>query len=155
MSAPRIALALGLCALACGGCLERRIQITSEPPGALVWVNDVEVGRTPTETSFTYYGVYDVRVRKDGYEPIVTSRKAKAPLYEYPPIDLLASATPADISTTVRWHFDLEPVPDAGDEAREAVETDLTERAREFRSRLGDPAPKAETNPGGAAGPER
>ena len=35
----------GLC-LTAGGCLERQMTITSQPEGALVYVSDVEVGRT-------------------------------------------------------------------------------------------------------------
>ena len=74
-----VALVLGACAR-----VERRITITSEPSGAIVSLNDTEVGRTPVEVDFTYFGVYDVRLRKEGYEPIVTTAEAKAPLHEQP-----------------------------------------------------------------------
>ncbi len=40
---------------------------------------------TPLEVDFTWFGVYDVRVTKSGYEPLITSREAKAPLHETPP----------------------------------------------------------------------
>jgi hypothetical protein len=118
--------------LALGGCLERTIHVTSDPPGALVYLNDVEIGRTPVETSFLYFGTYDVRLRLDGYEPIVTSKRAKAPIYEMPGPDLLASAWPGRISTDIRWHFDLTPAP-TGPEA----EADLLDRARSLRQQLG------------------
>ena len=49
------------------GCIERTISITSEPSGALVHLNDDEVGRTPLTVPFTFYGVYDVRVE---HEPV-------------------------------------------------------------------------------------
>ncbi len=111
------------------GCLERRIQVTSEPPGATVWLNDVEVGRTPLKTGFKYYGTYDVRVRKDGYEPIWTPRTANTPLWEVPPIDLAATALPVRIEREVAWHFDLAaPAPDNV--------PDLVKRGKELRSRL-------------------
>ncbi len=59
------------------GCAERRIRITSDPPGAIVHVNDVEVGVTPVDVIYTWNGVYDVRLTKPGYEPIVTSARAR------------------------------------------------------------------------------
>ncbi len=91
------------------GCLERRIKITSEPSGALVYLNDVEVGRTPVEVEFTYYGTYDVRLRKEGFSPLATKAEAKAPIYEYPVIDLIAEALPTRIETVIDWHFELQP----------------------------------------------
>ena len=61
-----------------GGCgrQERVIEITSEPAGAVVWLNDRELGRTPVQTEFLFFGVYDVRLALEGYEPVVTSREA-------------------------------------------------------------------------------
>ncbi|MCC5829414.1 MAG: PEGA domain-containing protein [Phycisphaeraceae bacterium] len=49
-----------------GGCVRRTITITSEPSGALVHLNDQEVGRTPLTIGFTHYGVYDVRLTHEG-----------------------------------------------------------------------------------------
>jgi len=123
--------------LTLGGCLKRTIHITSEPEGALVWLNDVEVGRTPLETDFTFYGEYAVRLRKEGYEPIVTTRKAKLPAYEWPVVDLAAEAWPQQITNDVRWHFDMLPAAERTDAeaAREAV----LQRAAETRARLEQP----------------
>jgi hypothetical protein len=122
---------LGLtCGLCMSGCLERTITVTSEPPGALVTLNSVEVGRTPVTTAFTYYGVYDVRLSREGYEPVWTKKKAAAPLYEYPPVDLVASAMPADIRTRLTWHFVLTPQVTADAPAAEAS---LVERARAMK----------------------
>lgn len=126
---------LPLATLATAGCLQRRIHITSNPPGATVWLNDVEVGQTPLDADFLHYGVYDVRVRKDGYEPITTERHARAPVYEWAPIDLLAEAVPAPIETVVRWHFDLEPQHPLDEAARGL----LLNRARTMRDEIGPP----------------
>ncbi len=89
------------------GCVKRTISITSTPEGALVWVNDREVGRTPVNFEFLYYGEYDVRVEKDGQEPIMTTRWAKSASIDIPVIDVIAEASSED-DTVVRWHFDLE-----------------------------------------------
>ncbi len=129
-AALRGAMACGL-AVALGGCAQRTIVVTSEPPGALVWLNDVEIGRTPVSASFLYYGTYDVQVRLDGYHAINTGRTAVAPWYEYPPIDLIAELSPVPVRTTVRWHFDLTPL-----DTKPTDEAALTDRAREMRDRL-------------------
>ncbi|MGZ3388170.1 MAG: PEGA domain-containing protein, partial [Isosphaeraceae bacterium] len=54
--------------VACGlflvpGCVEQTMTIQSDPPGALVYMNDQELGRTPLTKDFTWYGDYDVQVR--------------------------------------------------------------------------------------------
>ncbi len=100
--------AAAVCA-AFAGCADRRITIDSTPPGAVVYLNDEEVGLTPCETNFTYFGVYDVRLHKEGYEPLVTRVKADAPPHEWPGLDLAAMAVPGVKRTSLRWHFDLAP----------------------------------------------
>jgi hypothetical protein len=126
-------LAVGLVLPAC---TDRRLHITSDPPGALVWVNDVQLGRTPVEAEFTFYGVYDVRVELEGHEPLWTEQRARAPWYEYPPIDLIAAAMPWPVRTRIDWHFVLEPKPET-----EESEADILDRARGLREQLGPPAP--------------
>lgn len=135
----RLAACLLLPALLLTGCLERRLQITSEPPGALVWVNDMELGRTPLEADFTFYGNYDVRVRLDGYEPIQQRMTADQPLYEYPPFDLVAMAIPADFENVVKWHFDLKPALEKAEPTAD-FEKALIERAHATRDQLTEPA---------------
>ena len=121
-----IASIASLCVL--GGCIERTIRITSEPPGALVYVNDLEVGRTPTEVAFEYYGTYDVRLVKDGYETWTGPAYTPVPLYDYPVIDLFAELAPVRFTTEIDWHFDLDPVRlDA---------TAMVDRAAQLRARM-------------------
>ena len=118
-----IAALLAWAALA--GCVERRLIITSEPVGATVFLNDTEVGRTPVEVDFTYFGVYDVRLLKEGFEPLVTTAKASAPLHEWPGLDLVAMMIPVTKRTRIEWHFDLAPA-DTDEQA-------LLERAQTMR----------------------
>ncbi|MEM7230461.1 MAG: PEGA domain-containing protein [Planctomycetota bacterium] len=100
---------LGLCALtALSGCARRTLVITSEPDGALVWLNDREIGRTPVEVEFYDYGTYDVRLERDGFEPIMTSGHADAPWYDVPGPDLIFEANPNG-RVTRTWHYVLEP----------------------------------------------
>lgn len=127
----------GVCLfLLSAGCVDRRISITSEPPGAQVFLNDSDVGRTPVEVNFTYFGTYDVRLRKEGYEPLVTKANAKAPIHEWPGIDLLFLPMPFTKETRIAWHFDMKP-----------AETDpmgTVQRAAELRDML-EPVSTAET----------
>lgn len=95
------------------GCAERRIRITSDPPGAIVHVNDVEVGVTPVDVIYTWNGVYDVRLTKPGYEPIVTSARARPGAtwsYALEPADADADAV-ADRARAMRETvFRTEPI---------------------------------------------
>lgn len=125
---------------AMGGCLERRLLITSEPAGALVSVNDVEVGRTPVEADFTFYGDYDVVLTKDGYEPLRERKTARAPVWEYPPFDLVASAVPATIEKEVKWHFVMQPALETTQSPQE-LEAGMLERAKAVREQITVPEP--------------
>lgn len=142
--------ALILAAAATGGCLKRTISVTTEPPGALVWINDVEVGRTPLETDFTFYGKYDVRIRREGYEPIITSAKAQTPVQEFPGVDILAEAAPVRMHNVVKWHWNLTPLAEQA-QSKEQAEKDLLDRAGALRDQVATKpmadAPKAETKP--------
>ncbi len=96
-------------------CVQRRISITSTPPGALVHLNDQEVGRTPLEVPFTFYGTYDVRLEAAGRPPLWTTARAKQPWWEYPGPDLIAELIPNQTSR-VAWDFDIPPAdPDEAD----------------------------------------
>ncbi len=116
-------------------CMRRQLVISSDPSGALVHVNDVEVGTTPVSVDFTYYGTYDVLLEKEGFEPLRTSAPARAPIYEWPPLDLAASALPGGVETRVRWHFTLEPVIESRVKP-EVHEKALVERARVMKEML-------------------
>ena len=122
---------LALLVVLSSGCVRRTIMITSEPPGVLVWVNDREVGRTPVDIDFEYYGVYDVRLELAGYEPMMTSGEAAPPWWDGVGMDFFAELVPADLHSEVRWHYDLAPLM----EDREA----LVDRADRLRQDLSNP----------------
>lgn len=113
-------------ALFAGGCIQRTITVTSEPTGALVYLNDSEVGRTPVTVPFTFYGTYDVRVEKEGYQSLNTQQKTKAPWWEAPGPDLLAEAMPGTRRVQLKWNYTLTP-------SEEVAPDDLIERAKELR----------------------
>lgn len=90
------------------GCVERRLMITSQPAGALVYLNDQEVGRTPLEVPFTWYGVYDVRLEREGFQTLETKREAERPWWEAPGPDLFAEAIP-NKRVQIDWAFEMQP----------------------------------------------
>ena len=72
----------GLLACALSGCVERRYTIRSEPPGALVIVNNEEIGVTPVSRSFTYYGDRDITLMRDGYATKRVLEPVRAPWWD-------------------------------------------------------------------------
>lgn len=108
--------------------MKRTLLIESDPPGALVYLNDQEVGRTPVTVPFTWYGTYDVRLEKDGYQTFQAAQELEQPWWENPGPDLFAEAIP-DKRVERRWSFALEPA-----QAAEDVDTDLLlDHARQLR----------------------
>lgn len=122
-------LMLSLC-----GCVERKLTITSEPSNALVYMNGKEIGRTPVETDFLWYGNYDVQVRKDGYQTLKTHSRISAPWWQWVPIDLLAELMPWHPTDYQSLHYTLDLAP-ASDTP---VET-LIDRATEMKSKIEGP----------------
>ncbi len=108
-----------------GGCVERRMVLQSNPPGALVYLNGDEVARTPATIPLEWYGRYDVVVRKDGFETLDTSHWVVAPWWQWVPLDLVTELLPIRLTHSPKLTFDLTPakVGDAG----------LLERAQEQR----------------------
>lgn len=85
------ALAIGtiLCGALIAGCFERTARVQTDPPGALVIVNDEEVGVSPVKFAFLWYGDYDIQIRKAGYETLQTHHRLNPPWHQYPPFDIV------------------------------------------------------------------
>ncbi|MHC4510118.1 MAG: PEGA domain-containing protein, partial [Planctomycetota bacterium] len=69
------------------GCVERKLTINTEPQGALVTLNDEEIGESPVTVGFNWYGDYCVRLSKEGYETLNTHRELEGPWYDDLPFD--------------------------------------------------------------------
>jgi len=48
--------ALGIAALLLTGCVERKLTINTEPAGAMVTLNDEQIGESPVTVTFNWYG---------------------------------------------------------------------------------------------------
>ena len=90
------------------GCVERKLTINTNPQGALVELNDEQIGVTPVTVAFNWYGDYKVRIQKEGFNSIDTHRQLDRPLHDKFPFDFFASISPDQIVDEYEWTFDLE-----------------------------------------------
>jgi len=119
-------------AMMSSGCVQRTISITSKPDGALVHLNDEEVGRTPLTVPFTFYGTYQVQLERDGYATLLTQRKAKPPWWDTPGADLFAEILPGRRAVKFDWHFDMK-------ERQPVDEKELIKRAEQLKRKAREP----------------
>jgi PEGA domain-containing protein len=124
-----VALGIVVCSV---GCVRRTITIETTPTGGTVFLNDEEIGQTPVSRDFTWYGDYDVVIRKDGHRTLGTNVEVFAPWYQIPPIDLFADVFwPGRIHDHRRFHFTL-------DDQSPTDADELIVRAVEMRARTLD-----------------
>jgi hypothetical protein len=107
-----IAVAAGIL----GGCVEREMTLTTNPPGALVYVSEKEIGRTPVTLPFLWYGDYEIVIRRDGFQTLYTHADLCPPIYETFPLDLLSTIVPWTFHDRRYLHFTLAPSQMATDE---------------------------------------
>jgi len=92
------------------GCVRRRLNVRSNPPGALVYVDNQQIGTTPCSVDFTYYGTREIRLVKPGYETLTVNQPIPTPWYEIPGVDFFSeNLTPAKIRDNRTVMYDLAP----------------------------------------------
>jgi hypothetical protein len=70
--------------------VRRRITVRSNPEGALVYIDDQQIGATPVSVSFVYYGTRKIQLIKDGFKTITVKETFSPPWYEIPPLDFFS-----------------------------------------------------------------
>jgi hypothetical protein len=124
-----------LAGLACG-CVERRMTIVTDPPGAQVLVNRRPIGASaavagvdaPT-LDFIYYGEYEFLLIRDGFEPLLVRERIDPPWYEWPLIDFFSeNLVPWHIKDHRTFRYTLQP-------HRVVPNEDLERNAGAFRTR--------------------
>jgi hypothetical protein len=85
----RIVLGIALL-LPAEGCVRRRLNVRTNPPGALVYVDNQQIGATPCSVDFTYYGTREIRLIKPGFETLTVNQPIPTPWYEFPPLDFIS-----------------------------------------------------------------
>ena len=112
------------------GCVERELKINTKPEGALVILNDEEIGVSPVTVSFEWYGDYWVRIRKQGFETIDTHKELKGPWYDHFPFDFFAQiVNPNRIVDSYEWTFELSP-------SQQISRDELIQKAKELKNQL-------------------
>jgi hypothetical protein len=92
------------------GCVRRRLAVRSNPPGALVFVDNQQIGTTPCSVDFTYYGTREIRLVKPGFETLTVNQPIPTPWYEFPPIDFVSeNLVPNKIMDHRTASFELQP----------------------------------------------
>lgn len=117
------------------GCVERRIYLVSEPPGADVYIDGEFIGKTradddpegPLYASFVYYGRREYTLRLPGYRTASGSMRLETPWYQYPPMDFFAEVL-APWKIVDRHHINVEL-----EESNPADVDELYRNAFEFR----------------------
>lgn len=83
-------LLLAVLLVAATGCMQRRMTIVSNPPGATCYVDGVEIGKTPVSHEFIYYGTREIRLVRDGYQTLTVLQPMSTPWYQIPPLDFFS-----------------------------------------------------------------
>src|SRR5580692_11639227 len=92
------------------GCVQRRLTIRSNPPGAVVYVGNQEIGTTPISHDFIYYGSRNLTLVKDGYETLKVKAEIPTPWYDLPGIDFVSeNLVPTEIRDHRVLDFQLQP----------------------------------------------
>ena len=111
------------------GCVERQLTIVTEPQEAVVWLNDEEIGVTPVTVNFNWYGDYNIRIEKPGYDILNTHQLLKRPAHDMFPLDFFAEVLwPGTIEDSYTWTFQLEPY-------QQASAAKLIEQAHQMREK--------------------
>ncbi len=147
-----LALALLVAGLQ-AGCVTRRVMITSEPPGAMVYRNGQPIGPTPVEEPFLYYGRYHYRFVADGYQPLDLYPEFATQWYEYPGVDFFAeNVFPFAVRDVQQVHARMIPLePVRHDDVKSAADN-LRNRGQMIQPPANAP-PRRSRNPAPAAPP--
>lgn len=99
--------------LAVAGCgVRSSVIVTSDPPGADVTMNGVNIGQTPVQRPFTWYWYYDFVAEKEGYETLTQRERFRAPVYLWAGLDLLMEMMPFYVYDTKKVHLVLNELDD-------------------------------------------
>ena len=91
------------------GCVRRSLTIRTDPPGALIYVNDQLKGESPVTYDFQWYGWHRVMVRKEGFERVEDRKLLRSPVYLWNPFDLAMELLPFPIRDARTWSYTLAP----------------------------------------------
>ncbi|MCL2306121.1 MAG: PEGA domain-containing protein, partial [Planctomycetaceae bacterium] len=92
------------------GCVRRRLTVRTNPPGAVAYLDNVELGKTPISRNFDYYGNRELKLIKEGYEPHVETIRLRAPWYQWIGLDFFSEVLiPGTITDEHEYPITLKP----------------------------------------------
>ena len=91
-------------------CVQRHIEIHSDPPNAIVFVDGEKKGTTPMKVPFNFYGTREITLIKKGYHIATNFEKIEAPLYQQFPLDFFVEFLyPFPIVDSHKFEYTLKP----------------------------------------------
>ncbi|HEY3226250.1 MAG TPA: PEGA domain-containing protein [Planctomycetota bacterium] len=138
-----IPLAL-LASLGLAGCVDRLIEIRSDPPGADVYLDGERVGVTqpgkPLEVAYAFYGTRELILTKKGYRSHRRYLSLSSPWWQVFPFDFLTDVV---LPFTLTDRTDVQVVLEKESQGQEVIDETL-KRAGEARDKANPPpeAPK-------------
>ncbi len=119
------------------GCVERTIEIRSDPPAAKVFLDGKFVGETgkdPLVIAFDHYGTREIAVRKEGFVPARKKASISPPIYQIFPLDFFFECLfPFTLNDRNEFSFKLEPLHVQDKRKLEIMEKELAARAEQTR----------------------
>lgn len=129
------------------GCVERRMVVTSDPPGALILHNGQPIGNAPADDHFVYYGNHHFTIIRPGYATLQVDQRIRAPWYQFFPLDLVSEILlPFQIEDVRRFTYQLQPLPGTRPE-------EVSDRAAVLRQRGNEIADPSTGPPRGVPAP--
>ena len=130
------------------GCVRRKMTVMSNPPGATVYLDGKEIGRTPFSTNFDHYGKREFRIVQQSYETKTELVSVRAPWYQWIGIDFVSEVLlPGKLTDHKTYEFDLQP-------ERVVLGEEIVTRAEQFRQTAhADGVPRISGAPTGRLAP--
>jgi hypothetical protein len=92
------------------GCVERKLYVRTDPPGATLYFNGEERGQTPLSFDFEWYWWHKIRLEKEGYKPVEKKELIKAPPYMWIPLDFFVEILPFKVRDYHYLDYKLEKI---------------------------------------------
>ncbi len=124
---PTVLILLVMSTVWLSGCVQRRMIIRSQPEGALVSIDNQQVGQTPVPVPFTYYGTRQIQLQKEGFKTVKVEERIRPKWYDRAPISFFSNHFAfREIRDERILDFQLEP-------QSQVEENILMDRANELR----------------------
>lgn len=121
----------------CNGCVERYMNIRSDPEGAEVWLDGKIVGKTPIKIPFIYHGTRELTLYKKGYEIYSDFKSIYPRWYQLIPIDFITEILwPFTITDNRYFMFTMKPHFPKTQKEKDALKKNAFQLREEYRKKI-------------------